>query len=460
MGGRLTARLLASAVSFAAMAADPFVARASPPPRFDDAAADAVASEVLASRPSAGLAIAVARGGRTLLARGYGLANVRDHVALSGDTVFPICSISKNFAAAAVLRLADQGLLDRSAPASRYLPDVRGLSPEVTVDRLLNHSSGLGSYNEGADWQSLAPRALPHAALAARISSAPRTTPGREWGYSNSAFYLAGLVVEKVAGRSYWDFLAETFFRPLGLQRARPCADVPPPARARGYRVEKGGLAGAETENWRNPFAGGGLCMTAEELLAWEAALDSGRVLTAESVRAMRTPTRLADGRRYDYGLGTRLGSLDGHPALGHTGGGQGFSTVLLRFPDDDLTIVVLKNWSGGPGASTIAARLARRLLGIPAFAPRAGSPPPAVLKALAGEWRGDEGPFRLVARDGKLIADLPDGASVESPWMGGATFAAGEEETARFEVVDGRSDRASQYGGGLFESVIVRTKK
>jgi hypothetical protein len=173
----------------------------------------------------------------------------------------------------------------------------------------------------------------------------------------------------------------------------------------------------------------------------------------------MRTPTLLPDGRRYDYGLGTRIGSLDGHRVVGHTGGGQGFTNILVRFPDDDLTIVVLKNLGGGPGAATIAARLARRLLGLPAFAPRSGAPPPALLAALSGDWTGDDGPFRLFARDGMLSAEVPGGRTLDSPWMGGATFVAGEEETVRFEVAGGRSERGSIYGGGMFESVIVRRK-
>lgn len=434
-------------------------ALAAPPPRFDEEAANGIAAEILAASPSAGLVLAAERDGKTLFARGYGFSNVADRVAASGETVFPICSISKNFAAAAVLKLAEQGRVDRSAPASRYLAGVPGLPPEITVDALLNHSSGLGSYNEGDDWDRLATRAVPRDEMVARIASRPHSRPGEEWGYSNSAFYLAGLLVESVSGRSYWDFLGEAFFRPLGMRRAGPCADMAPPSRARGYRVEKGQLAGAETENWRNPYAGGGLCMTAGELLAWQAALDSGRALSAESVRAMRAPTRLSNGRRYDYGLGTRLGSLDGHPVLGHTGGGQGFSNVLVRFPDDDLTIVVLKNYAGGPGAAVIAARIARRLMGLPAFEPRGGAPPPALLSALSGDWTSDEGPFRLISRERRLQAEIPGGPTLESPWMGGTTFVAGEEQTVRFEVAKGRSDRAAQYGGGLFESVLVRRK-
>lgn len=430
-----------------------------PPSRFEESAADAVAAEVLSARPSAAMTIAIARRGKTLFARGWGLASVEDHVAAAGDTVYPICSISKNFAAAAVLKLAENGRVDRSAPAARYLPDVPGLSAEITVDELLNHSSGLGSYNEGDDWDSVGARAIPRSEMVARIASRPHSPPGREWGYSNSAYYLTGLLVEKVSGKGYWEFLRESFFRPLAMPRAGPCADFAPTSRARGYRVDDGVLTGAEAENWNNPFAGGALCMTAGELLAWQAALDSGRALSAASVRAMRTPTRLADGRGYDYGLGTRLGSLEGHAVLGHTGGGQGFSTVLLRFPDDDLTIVVLKNYAAGPSASVVAGRLARRLLGLPAFAPRGGAPPDQVLRAVAGDWVGDDGPFRLVPRDGKLQVELPGGRAMEGPWMGGAAFAAGEDEIGRFESVLTRSDRVAFYGSGLFESVAIRKK-
>jgi CubicO group peptidase (beta-lactamase class C family) len=427
--------------------------------RFEESAVDAVAAEVIGARPSAGLTIAVARGGKTLFARGWGLANLQDRVGAAGDTVYPICSISKNFAAAAVRKLAEQGRVDPAAPASRYLPDLPGLSSVITVDDLLNHSSGLGSYNEGDDWDAIAARPIPRPEMVARIAARPHSTPGREWGYSNSAYYLAGLLVERVSGKSYWDFLRESFFDPLAMRRAGPCAELPPPSRARGYRVEKGVLAAAETENWSNPFAGGGLCMTAGELLAWEAALDSGRALSVDSVHAMRTPTRLADGRRYDYGLGTRLGSLEGHPVLGHTGAGQGFSTVLMRFPEDDLTIVVLENFVPGTPAVTVAGRIARRLLGLPAFAPRGGVPPEKILRAVAGDWIGDEGPAHLAARDGKLQVELPGGQTVESPWMGGLAFAAGEDEIGRFESAGGRTDRVAFYRSGMFESVAVRKK-
>jgi D-alanyl-D-alanine carboxypeptidase len=184
--------------------------------------------------------------------------------------------------------------------------------------------------------------------MLARIRSAPHDAPGTAWGYSNSAFYLAGLLVERVTGKGYWDFLAQAFFEPLGMPVARPCARVPVTARAHGYRLTKAGLEDAETESWENPYAGGGLCMTAGDLLAWQAALDRGRALAPESVRRMRTPTKLASGNALDYGLGTRLGEL-GHPVLGHTGGGQASPSSSARRTSSTSVL--------GEGRSDLASR-------------------------------------------------------------------------------------------------------
>jgi hypothetical protein len=128
-----------------------------------------------------------------------------------------------------------------------------------------------------------------------------------------------------------------------------------------------------------------------------------------------------------------------------------------MRFPDDDLTIVVFRNVASRPAAVTIAGRLARRLLGLRPFAPAAGAPPAEVLRAVAGDWIGDEGPFRLAARDGRLRVELPGGPTMEAPWMGGVSFAAGEDEVGRFEPGGGGEGRIVFYESGLFESVAVR---
>jgi D-alanyl-D-alanine carboxypeptidase len=423
-----------------------------------ESAADAVAAQALGPEPHGGLTIAVARGGRMVLAKGYGEADAKRHVAAAGDTVYPICSISKNFAAAAILKLAEEGKVDLGTPIARFFPKDPAGAQTVTVRQLLNHTSGLGSYNDDPRWEQIGARALAYNEVVDMISAAVKTPPGKTWGYSNSAFYLAGLLVEKISGRGYWDFLETEFFRPLAMRRSRACATRSDEPRARGYRATEGRLEDAEKESWENPYAGGGLCSTARDLLTWQAALDSGKALTPASVREMRSPTRLPAGVVFDYGLGTRLGSLEGHPVLGHTGGGQGFSTVLLRFPSDDLTIVVLKNATAGPNARIVAARLARRLLDLPPFSYRDLPVPEDVSKALSGNWSGDYGPFRLETMNGKLVVRVGDGAPpIPISYQGDSVFAAGEEDLVRSPIENGHADWGFDYVGGLFDSPVHR---
>ena len=222
---------------------------AAPPPEAIESAADAVAAEVLAAGPHAGLTIAVSRGGKAVFAKGYGEADLRRHVAATADTVYPICSISKNFAAAAVVRLAEEGRLDLDAPVTRYFAKDPLPGRRVSVRRLLNHTSGAGSYDEGPEWDAVAGKAQSRDAMLARIVAAQHGEPGKKWGYSNSAFYLAGMIVEKVTGKGYWDYLETAFIRPLGMRRTRACTAVPRAGRASGYGMGTAGLEDAETES-------------------------------------------------------------------------------------------------------------------------------------------------------------------------------------------------------------------
>ena len=429
---------------------------AAPQPESVESAADAEAAALLAGSPRAGLTIGVARLG-VVFKKGYGQADARTGEAASADTVYPICSISKNFAAAAVLKLAESGKLELDAPVSRYFAKDPLPGRSVTVRQLLNHTSGAASYNEGADWSAVAVSPVPHERMLARIASEPSGTPGAAWGYSNSAFYLAGLLVERLSGKSYWEYLAQVFFEPLGMRRASACTSVTQ-GRAHGHRVTKDGFEDAETESWENPFAGGGLCATAGDLLAWQAALDQGKALAPESVRLMRAPTTLAGGAAIDYGLGTRLGQLEGHRVVGHTGGGQGFSTVLVGFPKDDLTLVVLTTTSATE-ARIVAARLARRLLRLPAFAPLDLQVPAALAGAVSGRWLGDNG--AAVIKPGpksRIVAELGDsGRTLRFGFQGGTTFAVGEEDLVHFVVEGNRSSLALEYVGGLFDSATRR---
>src|SRR3954470_19144697 len=323
---------------------------------------DAVAKQML-SRHTAGVSVAVARDARVILARGYGMANVEHSVPVTPDPVFHIASISKNILAAVVLQLCEEGKLRLDDDVTKYVPEAPTLGQHVTVQQLLNHTSGIYSFTSLPDAANNERFELTHEQVLGLIKDKPFDfEPGTRWRYNNSAFYLAGMVVERVTKQEYGAYVRGRVFKPLGMSSASLCyARMVVSHLASGYEVDDDALVNAALITWKLPFAAGAVCATATDLAKWQAALDSGRVLTPSSLALMRTPTTLADGTKIDYGLGTRLGSLDGHRVLGHTGSGGGFRNVFESFPDDHLTIVILMNLgdAASPPPVAIAAEIA-----------------------------------------------------------------------------------------------------
>ena len=422
---------------------------------------DAVAKQML-SRHTAGVSVAVARDGRVILARGYGMANVEHSVAVTPETVFHIASISKNILAAVVLQLVDEGKLRLDDDVTKYVPEAPTQGRQVTVRQLLNHTSGIYSFTSlpnAADNERLE---LTHEQVLGLIKDRPFDfEPGTRWRYDNSAFYLAGMVVERVTKQEYGAYVREHVFKPLGMSSASLCyARMVVPHLASGYEVDGGALVNAAFVSWKLPFAAGAVCATATDLAKWQAALDSGRVLTASSLALMRTPTTLADGTKIDYGLGTRLGSLDGHRVLGHSGGGGGFRVLLESFPDDHLTIVILMNMgdAASPSPVAVAPEIARAALGLKKNAlldlPVSG----AELAALSGKYDSDEGPVEIFARDGKLHYRIPD-SQIEGVVRRQAenVYAIDENTEVHFLVRGGRAEWSMVYIGGLLMDAKYR---
>ena len=425
---------------------------------------DAVAKQLL-SRHTAGVSIAVAREGRLILARGYGMANVEHSVAVTPETVFHIASISKNILAAVVLQLVDQGKLRLDDDVTKYVPEAPTQGWRVTVRQLLNHTSGIYSFTSlpnAADNERLE---LTHEQVLRLIKDRPFDfEPGTRWRYDNSAFYLAGMVVERVTKQEYGAYVREHVFKPLGMSSASLCyARMIVPHLASGYEVDGGALVNAAFMTWKLPFAGGAVCATASDLAKWQAALDSGRVLTPSSLALMRTPTTLADGTKIDYGLGTRLGSLDGHRVLGHYGGESrgGFRPLLESFPDDHLTIVILMNMgdAASPSPVAVAPEIARAALGLAKKNTLLDLPVPgAELAALSGKYDSDEGPVEIFAHDGKLHYRIP-GSQIEGVLLRQAenVYAIDENAEAHFLVRGGRAEWSMVYIGGLLMDAKYR---
>ncbi|HEX8389393.1 MAG TPA: serine hydrolase domain-containing protein, partial [Sphingomonas sp.] len=284
------------------------------------AAIDAAAARTVA-QGGAGLVVAVARDGRPLFRRGYGRADLEHRAPVTPDTVFRLASITKQFTAAAVLRLVEQGRLRLEDPVAKHLPGFPG-GERTTLRHLLTHTSGVPDHSEdpsGVPTKALAKTGDEMLAWIARLAVRPAFAPSEKWAYSNSNYVLLGLVVERAAGRPLAQVFVDELFRPAGLTRT--AFDEPGdlvPNRARGYRKTKAGVVNADAIHWTMPGAAGGLRSTADDLVRWSDALFGGRVLRPESLALMTEPGRLADGRTTRWGMpdAWRIG-MDADYALG-----------------------------------------------------------------------------------------------------------------------------------------------
>ena len=423
------------------------------------ATVDAIAAEAL-KRPVAGMSVAVGRGGTVLLSKGYGFANVELEAPARADTVYHVDSITKFMTAAAILKLADEGRLGLEDDLGRWVPGLSTAGRPIRIRQLLSHTSGLASYTSLPGFQEKERLDLGHEELLAPVRAAPaHFAPGEGWRYCNTGFYLLGMVMEKVTGQAYGDYMRTQLFEPLGMRDSRYGDERPLVRnRAAGYEVEGGQLVNAPLMSWRQPFSGGGVVSTALDLLKWTDALAHGRLLKPASVERMWSPSRLADGTPIDYGLGTRLGTLSGHRMVGHTGSGGGFRNALLVFPEDDLTVAVLTN-TDADGAVEMAVRIARAVLQVGPSAEAERPLPPGAAATYRGRYESDEGPVMLFERDGALRFREKDEDVTGQPlaYLGNDAFRIHGETVGRFLMKDGKARATAVYSSGLFMDAMMR---
>ena len=372
----------------------PFALTATPARAQSDVVREYVQAQ-LEWRQVPGLAFAVVKGGRVVRAEAFGVANRDTGDSTTVNTVFQMGSVGKQFTAAAILLLAEEGRLGLDDSVVRHVRGGPAAWRGITLRHLLTHTSGLGDYDNAIPQLD---REYSPPELIALIASQPLAfRPGSGYRYSNSGYALLGFVVEAVSGEHLGDFLSRRVFVPLGMNATGMVGRAPAPIAnaAVGSRLADGVLGVAPpVSRSLNSTGDGSLHSTVLDMARWDAALYGDGLLSAASRAAMWTPVRQNDGRVRQYGFGWGIATHRGHRILEHGGAWQGFAAHIARYPDDSTTVVVLTNLTGvGNTAGVIANRIARYY--IPAL--RAGAWParPAIVLDTA-TLDGYTGDFQL----------------------------------------------------------------
>ena len=302
-----------------------------------------------------GLSIAVARGDHVIVDRGYGMADLEWRQPATAATPFRIGSLTKQFTAAAIMKLVEQGKLALDDPLSKYVPEFDTGGRTVTIRQLLNHTSGIPNYTQQPGYPlKFAPLLLSDSEVLQLVAGKPFDfEPGKSWRYSNTNYYLLSMIVARLGGRPYGDVLQAEFFGPLGLTHTRFGSEAAIiPGRAQGYifAADTNSLINDAPINMTQTGGAGSLISTAGDLVRWQIALTNGRAVRPASYHDMITSTApMGSAGAGAYGFGLIIDQLDGQPRITHTGGINGFSSSLTWLPDSQLRTAVISNSEGLP---------------------------------------------------------------------------------------------------------------
>ena len=316
----------------------------------------------LATAQSPGFSVGVIHDGKLVFARGYGLAEVAKRTPITPDTDFRLASVTKQFTAMSIMLLVHDGKLRYDDTLVKIFPEFPSYGKDITVRQLLNHTSGLKDYGELYMKQvgdqtpiDKVPQILDRGVL--QLLEQQTSTdfpPGTKWMYSNSGYAVLAMIVEKVSGRPFGDFLHDRIFKPLHMDKTvayeKGKNDIP--NRAFGYRKDKesGQFVFADQSPTSAVLGDGGIYTSVKEMAKWDKGLRTHKLITEAEMREALTPVQVEggvkfpDGKELAYGFGWFLDPYKGRERQWHNGGTMGFLTSIQRFPSDKLTIVVLSN--------------------------------------------------------------------------------------------------------------------
>ncbi|WP_224487752.1 serine hydrolase domain-containing protein [Robertkochia flava] len=322
--------------------------------------ADSLFQTAIDSSMLAGGEVLVYKDGDTLLRKTYGKASIELDVPMPKNAVYEIASVTKQFTAAAILKLAEEGKLSLDDPMTKYIDfDTQGY--DVRIHHLLNHTSGIFQVKMLPDFWNIVQRPFTQDSIIAMIEKQGMMFPsGEAQFYNDSAYQILGLIIEKISGKSYEDYLDDTFFTPLGMDNTNYCSnDRIEPNKVYGYDYKDSKLIKHMRVDHSWPYSAGSLCSTAEDLLLWMKALHNGKVFSPAMYQKMISPKEIQGWRQLRYAYGLHVSKDGGISLIGHGGGIPGYSTEAYFFPDHQLYVIVLLNSIGADELNLIYKKLA-----------------------------------------------------------------------------------------------------
>lgn len=321
---------------------------------------DQTVQKAMSAKHLPGLSLAIVKDGKVVLAKGYGVSNLELQTPTTEHTRFVVFSITKTFTATATMLLVEKGRIKLEDQISKFLPNLPIKWRAVTVRQLLTHTSGLPEYRDHIpELGDVRPDYSTSQVLGLIRKSPMLFPPGDRWEYTETNYYLLGLIIEKVSGMTYQNFVSKQILAPLGLRESRFDDSVRlMPNRADGYLFEKGNFVNAPRYSPSLTYAAAGLASTVLDLAQWDIALGK-RLLKPATWKMMWTGAKLNNGKATEYGFGFGLTPFRGHRRIGHVGGGDGFCAALSHFGDDRISVIVCTNLNIGFDISSLANEIA-----------------------------------------------------------------------------------------------------
>jgi CubicO group peptidase (beta-lactamase class C family) len=324
-------------------------AESEPQPSSTSTGIDALVTTAGVQARTPGAVVLVARNGRVVFEKGYGLANIAAATPASASTQFYIASVSKAFTAMAIMMLAERGELSYEDPLTKFFPEFPRYAKRITVRHLLHHTSGIRDYAEFFDDSTARPgQTSPLLLEALAKQMTPLFAPGQRYEYSNSGYFLLAMIVDKVAGEPLPEFLRKNVFVPLGMKNSFVTAKRKGmwPDLATPYVRENGKYRDAHFGD--KPidltYGDGGVVSTVGDLLKWDQALYTERLVKSTTLAEAFESGQLTNEEETGYGYGWEIDEFLGHTRIQHDGAWTGWNSVLVRYPDDRLTIIVLSS--------------------------------------------------------------------------------------------------------------------